>query len=90
MPASHRTAFQPFKHRGWWRAVALILVLMLSSKPLYHALFQSGTPEALPLLVQTVRVKTAPMSQALKTVGVLEAKTELILKAGAAGRVEQY
>lgn len=76
------------KHYVLVIAVIGILLLLAASKALYQYLMPSQ-PIIAPLQVQTIRVKEAPMPDLIGTVGTLTAKTELKIKAGASGRVQQ-
>ncbi len=76
------------KHQILFIAVIGILILLGISKVLYQY-FVPDKEIIVPLQVQTIRVKEAPMSELIETIGTLTAKTELKIKAGASGRVQQ-
>lgn len=80
----------PFgQRRVLWIAVVALLILFGLSKPLFQAFQTSEPPPRLPVPVQTVSVKQAPMPSVIETVGALSAKVELTIKTSAAGRVDK-
>ncbi len=83
-----RVLFTSQKNPVVWVALVAIVILLGLTKPLYEHFREQSLPVKLPLAVQTVQVKQAVMPHVVETVGVVSAKTELSLKAGASGKVQ--
>jgi multidrug efflux pump subunit AcrA (membrane-fusion protein) len=76
------------KHRILAYACLALVLLGLFAQPLYRFLLSSKPVAERGLPVQTIRVKTAPITLSVQTIGLLEPKKSLMLKTAIAGRVD--